>query len=257
MSALHRRRPSPGSRLGQAISCRWSARRRDRLAEALGVPRREIDDAHLAALGKASRPAWPQARAIPRRSLRRYARSGRSGGAHSRLRETLRRVPAQIGDDRRIAVERVCRIARVAQRLEPHRAGVHHHQPSDQALAEADDFADRLQRHHRAHMPASAPMTPASAQAGTVRAAAARGQAAIGRLELALSLRSWRGSWSAIRRIAERRRDQRLAGKEAGIGNQITRFEIIGAVEHEIAAISDITFLHRDAPHAPRNEHAD
>ena len=34
--------------------------------------------------------------------------------------------------------------------VEAHRARIHHHEPSDQALAEADDFADRLQRHHRA-----------------------------------------------------------------------------------------------------------
>ena len=52
--------------------------------------------------------------------------------------------------DKRIAVERVERIALIAQRLEPHGARIHHQQPADQALAEADDLADRLQRHHRA-----------------------------------------------------------------------------------------------------------
>ena len=35
---------------------------------------------------------------------------------------------------------------------------------------------------------------------------------------------------------AERARDQRLAGEEASIGNQIAGFEIVGAVEHEIVA---------------------
>ena len=58
-------------------------------------------------------------------------------------------MSAQIGDDRRIAVERIRRIARITQRLEPHRAGIQHHQPADQTLAKTDDFADRFQRHHR------------------------------------------------------------------------------------------------------------
>ena len=35
---------------------------------------------------------------------------------------------------------------------------------------------------------------------------------------------------------AERRRDQRLAGEEAGVGHQIAGFEIVGAVEHQIIA---------------------
>ena len=58
-------------------------------------------------------------------------------------------MPAQIGDHERIAVQRIERIALIAQRLEPHRAGIDHQEAADQALAKTDDFADRLQRHHR------------------------------------------------------------------------------------------------------------
>src|SRR5262249_38721271 len=60
-------------------------------------------------------------------------------------------MPAEIRDRQRIAVERIEPIALIAQRLEAHVARVQHQTLADQALAEADDLADRFQRHHRAH----------------------------------------------------------------------------------------------------------
>jgi hypothetical protein len=47
-------------------------------------------------------------------------------------------------------VQRIGRVAAVAQRLEPHRSRIHHQQPPDETLAEADDRADGFQRRHRA-----------------------------------------------------------------------------------------------------------
>ena len=105
-------------------------------------------------------------------------------------------------------------------------------------------------------MPASAPMTPASAQAGTVPGGGGFGkQAAIGRIELALGaafMRADRGQRSV--ELAERRRDQRLAGKEAGIGDQIAGFEIVGAVEHEIVAADQRHRIVCIEPHRMRLE---
>src|SRR5439155_24486845 len=49
-------------------------------------------------------------------------------------------MPAEIGDHQSIAIEWIKRIAPVTQRLEPHRARVHHQQSPDQPLAEADDL---------------------------------------------------------------------------------------------------------------------
>ena len=41
-------------------------------------------------------------------------------------------MPAEVGNPRRIAIERVLRIALVAQRLEPHGAGIDHQQAADE-----------------------------------------------------------------------------------------------------------------------------
>ena len=49
--------------------------------------------------------------------------------------------------------------------------------------------------------------------------------------------------------LAERRRDQRLAGEEAGVRHQIAGFEIVGAVEHQIVAADQ---RHRIAGIEPR-----
>ena len=49
--------------------------------------------------------------------------------------------------------------------------------------------------------------------------------------------------------LAERRRDQRLAGEEAGIRHQIAGLEIVGAVEHQVVTADQ---LHRIAGGQPR-----
>jgi hypothetical protein len=48
---------------------------------------------------------------------------------------------AEIGDDKRIAVERIQRIARIAQRLKAHRARIHH---QHEANTERDEVLKRM-----------------------------------------------------------------------------------------------------------------
>jgi len=48
----------------------------------------------------------------------------------------------QILDRWHLAAERIARVPRIAERLEPHRARIDHQQAPDQTFAEADDFAD-------------------------------------------------------------------------------------------------------------------
>jgi pyridoxine 4-dehydrogenase len=81
------------------------ARRRDRLKEALGALDVKLTAAHLSELAKAFPPGAARADAIRKSNSRIWtARSGRErkGG-----RWTRSAMPAQIGDDKRIAVERV------------------------------------------------------------------------------------------------------------------------------------------------------
>ncbi len=143
---------------------------------------------------------------------------------------------AQISHDRPIAIERIGRIARVTQRLEAHRARIDHQEAADQSVAKTDDLADRLQRHHRTHH-ARKRAHDTGLGAGRHRAGRRRlrKQAAIGRIEDAVGVFLMRadGGERAVEG-AERRRDQRLPGEEAGVRGQIAGREIVGAVEHEV-----------------------
>src|SRR6187401_859795 len=49
-----------------------------------------------------------------------------------------------------LARQWIGRVPAVLQGLETHGAGVEHDEPADQALAEADDLPDHLERHERA-----------------------------------------------------------------------------------------------------------
>ena len=77
-------------------------------------------------------------------------------------------MPAQIGDGQCIAVERIERIARVAQRLEAHAARVYHQEPPTRPSPKPTISRIASIAIIEPSTPASAPSTPASAQVGTV-----------------------------------------------------------------------------------------
>src|SRR5215212_9144583 len=51
----------------------------------------------------------------------------------------------------RPSAHRVRRVPTVPHHVEPHRAGIDHQEPTDQALPEADDLADHFHGHETAH----------------------------------------------------------------------------------------------------------
>ena len=135
-----------------------------------------------------------------------------------------------------LAAQRIARIESIVQRLEAHRAGVHHQQPPDQPLAEADDLADDFQRHHRAEHTHERTEN-AGLGAGRHRAGRRRlgKQAAVGRIGPAVfaALVRANGGERAVEG-ADRRRDQRLFREIARIRNEIARGEIIRAVGDDV-----------------------
>ena len=156
----------------------------------------------------------------------------------------------QILDRRLLAAERIVRVPRITQRLEPHRARIDHQQPSDQAFAEADDLADHFQRHHRAE-DARQRAENAGFRAGRHRAGRRRlgKQAAIGRVARAVGarlVRAQRGERAV--EGADRGGDQRLVGEVASVGDQIARGEIVGAVGDDVVARNQIERVRRGQP---------
>jgi hypothetical protein len=149
-----------------------------------------------------------------------------------------------------LAGERIGGIPAVLQRLEAHRARVEHDQPADQALAETDDLADDLKRHQRAEH--AGERAENAGLCASRHRAGRRGlgkQAAIGRV--ARAVRSFfvrANSGEGAVEDADGGGDQGLLRKEASIGDEIARGEVVGAVGDDVVAADQLEGVGRGEP---------
>ena len=155
-------------------------------------------------------------------------------------------------DRRLVAAQWIVRIPRIAQRLEPHRAGVDHEQAADKTFTEADDFTDDFQRHQRAE---HARQRAQDAGFGARRHGAGRWRlgkkTAVSRIARSVSARFVRanGRERAIEG-ADRRGDERFLCKVAGIGDEITGCEVIRSIRDDVVTRNQIERIGCRQPHA-------
>ena len=150
--------------------------------------------------------------------------------------------------------QRIVRIPGITQRLEPHRSRIDHQQAADQPFAEADNLADHLKRHQRTkHARQRAENSGFSARRHSAGRRRFRKQAAIGRIAGSVGARLVRAD-RGERAIegADRRGDERLLCEIAGVGNEITCREIVGAVGDDVVARYQVDRIGRGQPQTVR-----
>ncbi len=157
--------------------------------------------------------------------------------------------------------QRIVRVPGIGQRLEAQRAGVDHQEAADQPFAEADDFADRFERHQRAdHAGEGAENARLGASGKRAFRRRFGKQAAIGRVRPPAGLPLMRADrrQRAVEN-ADRAGDERLLREKAGVGYEIARGEIVRTVGDEIVARDqgDARCRRKAAPDASRPRHAD
>src|SRR6516225_6747577 len=153
-----------------------------------------------------------------------------------------------------LARERIGRVPCVVERLEAHGAGVEHEEPADEPLAEVDDFPDHFERDERAEH-AGERAENAGLRAGRNRAGRRRlgEKAAVGRIgpSVRFTLVGANGGERAVEN-ADRGGDERLLGKEAGVGDEVARGEIVGAVDNDVIAGDERQRVGGDEPRRVR-----